>query len=680
MSKPNLQAMFTEALSLHRQGQLAQAQALYRQMLELDARHFDALHLSGVIFAQTGDLAHAIELIDKSLEINPQNALAHHNLGKALHDQKQSRAALQSYDRAISLKPDIAEIYYDRGIALQKLGQYDAALQSLDQAIALKPDYAEAYNQRGNVLHELKQDQDAIDSYDHAVALKTNDTNVWFNRGNALQALGQSEAALHSYDQAIAIEPDNAEAYSNRGSMLQSLGQNEAALQSYAKALAINPGCATTLNNRGTALRSLGHYEAALQSFEQAIAKDSGFFQAYSNRGIALRNLGRYEAALQNYDQAIALNPGYAQVYTNRGNVLQDLGRHEAALQSHYQAGILLDPADAEANFSLGLCLLQSGDFENGWKSYEWRLKHPKFGLTLGGNGNKPRWTGAEDLQGKTLLLHSEQGMGDAMQFCRYAKLLANRGARVILEVPMPLLLLLARVEGIAQTVLRGGGLPPFDFYCPLLSLPLAFNTAFDTIPNPGRYIVSPPDKLAKWQSRLGPKTRPRIGLAWSGQALHNNDRHRSIPLAEFIKLLPDNFQYVSLQNEVRGEDQKILPARPDILHFGDEIEDFTDTAALCDLVDIVVSVDTGVAHLAGAMGKPVWILLPFNPDWRWLLNRSDSPWYATAKLYRRERQGDDSQVFDKIKTDLIQSFSKMTLGPGSHKPANDRESNRTRL
>ncbi len=663
MSKSNsqatvdVQAVFAKALALHRQGQLTQAQSLYRHVLELDSRHVDALHLSGVIFAQTGDLAHAVELIDKSLEINPQNAIAHHNLGKVLQDQQQSRAALQSYDKAISLKPDIAEIHYDRGVALQKLGQYQAALQSFDQAIAIKPDYVEAYNERGNVLHELKQYQAAIGSYDHAIALKADYAHAWFSRGNVLQVLGQSEAALHSYDQAIAIETDHADAYSNRGSVLQFLGQTEAALQSYAKALAITPDCATTLNNRGTALRSLGHYGAALQSFDQAIAKDPGFFQAYSNRGIALRNLGHYEAALQSYDQAIVLNPDYANAYTNRGNVLQDLGRYEAALQSHYKASILLGPDDVEANFSLSLCLLQSVDFENGWKSYEWRLKHPKFGVPLG-NSNKPRWTGTEDLQGKTLLLHSEQGMGDTMQFCRYAKLLANLGARVILEVPMPLLILLARVEGIAQTVLRGGGLPPFDFYCPLLSLPLAFNTGFDTIPTPGRYIVSPPDNLAKWQSRLGPKIRPRIGLAWSGQALHNNDRHRSIPLAEFIKLLPDNFQYVSLQNEVRDEDQETLSARPDILHFGDEIEDFTDTAALCDLVDIVVSVDTSVAHLAGAMGKTVWILLPFNPDWRWLLNRSDSPWYATAKLYRRERQGDDSKLFDKIKTDLSQLFS----------------------
>ncbi|MGZ4954681.1 MAG: tetratricopeptide repeat protein [Methylobacter sp.] len=663
MSTPNSQAttavqtIFAEALALHRQGQLTQATELYQQVLELDPHHFDALHLYGVIFAQTGDLAHAVELIDKSLEINPKNAVAHHNLGKVLHDQKQNEAALKSYDKAIALKPDIAVIYYDRGLNLQKIGQQQTALHSFDQAIALKPDYVEAYNERGNVLQELKQYQAAINSYDHAIALKANSSNVWFNRGNALQALGQSEAALHSYDQAIAIEPDNADTYSNRGNVLQSLGQSEAALQSYAKALASRPDCAMTLNNHGTVLLSLKHYEAALQSFDQAITYNPGFFEAYSNRGIALRNLGQYEAALQNYDQAIALNPVYAKVYSNRGNILQDLGQYDAALQSHHQACIVFDPDDAEANFGLSLCLLQSGDFDNGWKSYEWRLKHEKFGVTLG-NGSKPRWTGIEDLQGKTLLLHSEQGMGDTMQFCRYAKLLANRGARVILEVPMPLLLLLARVEGIVQTVLRGGGLPPFDFYCPLLSLPLAFKTDFDTIPTPGRYIVSPPDKLAKWQSRLGPKNRPRIGLAWSGQALHNNDRHRSIPLAQFIKLLPDNFQYVSLQNEVPDTDQETLLARPDILHFGSELEDFTDTAALCDLVDIVVSVDTSVAHLAGAMGKTVWILLPFNPDWRWLLNRSDSPWYATAKLYRRERHGDNSKILDKIKTDLIQLFS----------------------
>lgn len=715
---------FAKALALHREGQLAQAQALYTQILQTDARHADALHLLGVVFAQTGDPAAAVEMIGKSLAINPQNPPAHNNLGKALHelkqyqgalhsfdaaiaqrpemadthfnrgrvlcDLRQSQAALDSFDRAIAHQPGFAEAYNERGnlqdalgqnqaaldsyeqaigqnprfagaycnrgIVLCKLGRLQAALASIEQAIARQPGYPEAYNSRGNVLHKLGQSEAALDSIEQAIAQKPDYADAWFNHGNVLAAIGRCDAALQSYDKAIAIRPESADAHANRGKVLQELGQAEAALACYARAIALDPGCAIAHSNRGLVLHGQKHTQAALESFDQAIASDPGLVAAHNNRGIALRHLGQFEAALQSYERAIGLNPEFAEAYTNRGNLLQDLGQYDAALLSHRHAAALLAPDDVEANFSLSLCLLQSGDFEQGWQSYEWRLRHQDFRVTLG-DGVRPRWTGAQDLRGKTILLHSEQGLGDALQFCRYAKMLATTGARVVLEVPMPLLLLLARVPGVAQTVLRGGALPLYDYYCPLLSLPLAFKTDLASIPAPGRYIPCAPEKLAQWQATLGAKTRPRVGVAWSGMALHKNDPRRSIPLADFVKLLPDGFQYISLQTEVRATDQETLRTRPDIQHFGDALQDFTDTAALCDLVDLVVSVDTSVAHLAGAMGKPVWILLPANPDWRWLLDRDDSPWYATARLYRRGRDGDDGAVFERVRGDLMRWF-----------------------
>ena len=260
---------------------------------------------------------------------------------------------------------------------------------------------------------------------------------------------------------------------------------------------------------------------------------------------------------------------------------------------------------------------------------------------------------GLESLQGKTILLHAEQGLGDTIQFCRYAKPAADLGARVILEVRDPLLPLLQNLAGVSEIIARGAHLPAFDFHCPLMSLPLAFRTRLDTIPSPEGYITPAPEKVASWQTILGDKVKPRIGLVWSGSPGHSHDRNRSISLANLLARLPKGFEYVSLQKDVRPGDLPALQGRADIRQLGDQLADFSDTAGLCALMDIIISVDTSVAHLAGALGKPVWILLPFNPDWRWLLDRTDSPWYAAARLYRQDTPGNWQGVFEKIEADL---------------------------
>ena len=418
-------------------------------------------------------------------------------------------------------------------------------------------------------------------------------------------------------------------------------------------AIKIQPNNAAFYTNHGNALQELKQLDAAVASYDKAIALKPNYAEAYSNRGNALQELKQLDAAVASYDKAIALKPNYAEAYSNRGNALQELKQLDAAVAS-YDKAIALQPDLAEACWSKSLALLLGGDFVDGWKLFEWRWSSEGLKLTKR-NFPQPLWLGKESLAGKSVLLHSEQGLGDTIQFCRYAKFVSDLGARVIMEVPKSLFGLMKTLSDVSDLVVKGSPLPAFDYHCPLLSLPLAFNTNLNSIPRATKYLSADSIKLTHWTNKLGEKRKPRIGLAWNGRPEHKNDHNRSIVLAALIQHLPADYQYVSLQKEVRDLDKPVLKSSTDILHFGNELDDFADTAALCELVDVVITVDTSVAHLGGALGRPTWVLLPFSPDWRWLLDRNDSPWYPSVKLYRQPNVGDWSSVFDKIKADIAQ-------------------------
>ncbi len=322
-----------------------------------------------------------------------------------------------------------------------------------------------------------------------------------------------------------------------------------------------------------------------------------------------------------------------------------------------YRKALTIEPDYAPAHWNESLCRLLIGDFERGWKKYEWRWKCDQD-LLATRNFSQPLWLGREDLTGKTILLHAEQGLGDTIQFARYAQAVAQKCAKVILEVQPSLRSLLSEISGAYKVLSRGEPLPEFDFHCPLLSLPLAFNTRLETIPATIPYLGARAAVVKRWEDNLGKRDVPRVGIVWSGLSTNVNDHNRSIALSRLAALAGPSVKLVSLQNEVRAEDEKALAANKQILHFGSELEDFSDTAALVSLMDLVVSVDTSVAHLAGALGKPVWILLPFAPDWRWLVDREDSPWYPTARLFRQPKIGDWDSVIDKVKQDLSKCFA----------------------
>jgi len=588
---PSLQDKFRQGVALHQQGGFAEAEQIYRDVLQQDPKSFDATHLLGIIALQTRKPQQAVELIGKAIALNPAVPTAHCNLGSALTALQRHAEALASFDKAIALKADLADAHGNRAAALNALKQYEQAVASCDEALALKPDYPDAYNNRAHALNALMRHEDAVASCDQAIALRSNYPEAYNNRGNALNALGRHADAVASYDKAIAFAPKYAEAY----------------------------------NNRGNALYHLGRAEEATASYELAIAIRPDYAEAYNNRGNALTSLQRCEPALASYDRAIALKPDYA-----------------------------------EALFNKSVLLLLMGRFPEGWRLYEWRKI--KANPIAARDYPQALWLGDADITGKTILLTEEQGLGDTIQFCRYAALVAQRGARVIMEVPPQLTRLAASLPGVAQVVETGRPLPAFDLHCPLLSLPLAFKTELATIPAAIPYLKADPDQSKIWKARLGTKTKLRVGLVWSGgirphQPVSVNQR-RNIPLAKFAVLNNPSVAFYSLQKGQPGESELgELKGNawngPEIVDFTGAIGDFSDTAAFMDNLDLAITVDTAAAHLAGALGKPVWILNRFDTDWRWLLDRTDSPWYPTARVFRQEKPGDWENVIQRVKVEL---------------------------
>ena len=642
-----------QGFSLHQQGKLKEAQTIYEKVLAIQSNHFDALQLLGTLSLQTKEYTKAVDFLTKALKLNPDYAEAYSNRGLALRELKRLDEALVSYDRAISIKPDYAEAYFNRGNALKELKRLDEALVSYDRAISIKPDHAEAYFNRGNALIELKRLDEALVSYDRAISIKPDHADAYSNRGNALRELKRLDEALASYDRAISIRLDHADAYSNRGVVLQELLRLDEALASYDRAISIKPDYADAYSNRGDALRELKRLDEALASYDRAISIKPDYADAYSNRGNALRELKRLDEALVSYDRAISIRPDHAEAYSNRGVVLQEFLRLDEALAS-YDRAISIKPDYADAHSNLSLCHLLEGNFQDGWQEYEWRLKRKNIKKTAGiRNFSQPLWLGKESLKDKTILLHSEQGLGDTIQFCRYALLVVQLGANAILEVQRPLVNLLKNLEGISQIFSQGDTLPEFDYQCPLLSLPLAFKTDLHSIPPVSQHITSDREKVTKWKTKLRDNFKLRVGLVWSGSAGHENDHNRSLTLAQLLPHLSSNMEYVCLQKEVRDIDKVLLEQHSELKYFSDALEDFTDTAALCELMDFVISVDTSVAHLACTLGKQTWVILPYSPDWRWLLDRDDNPWYPEAKLYRQEKIGDWDSVLRKVNFDL---------------------------
>ena len=535
-----------EAVALHRQGRLRDAEKIYARVLKAVPDHFDALNLLGAVKAQLGHIGEAHRLFSAAVKVNPRAPQGWVNLGQA--------------------------------------------------------------------LHALKRDGEALDCFDKALALAPGDVAMLNSHANALLSLGRAEDALGEFRQVLAKAPQHAEARLNAG----------------------------------IALATLGRPDEAVAEFDAAVALMPGHPAAHFNRGLALFELGRYADAVAAYDRALAAAPEHAGAFLNRGRALAALNRYDEALPN-YDRAIALRKDDADAHFMKAMALLTRGDYRRGFQDYEWRWR--RSGMPAPKSRGRPLWLGEYPLHRKTILLHAEQGLGDTIQFARYVPRLAAAGAKVVLEVQPELVATLARLDGAAAVIARGDAPPPYDVHCPLGSLPLALKTELATVPADIPYLSADESHLAKWSERLGSLPRPRVAIAWSGNPSHINDRNRSVPFAKLAPLFAaaPGAQFVSIQRELRSDDAAALAGAPRVTHFGAELENFADTAAAIAQCDLVIAVDTAVAHLAGALGRPLWVLVPFAPDWRWTLNGETSPWYPAARLFRQTALGDWDGVIARV-------------------------------
>jgi tetratricopeptide (TPR) repeat protein len=537
-------AALQEAVTLHRQGQLRNAEKIYARVLKAAPDNFDALNLLGGVKLQQGYPGEAERLFRAAAKANPGAPQAWSHLGQALHAQKRATEALECLDKARMLAPDDVNIL----------------------------------NQHANVLLSLGQPGDALAEFKAVLGRMPQHVEARINCGLAQAAFGSPELALAEFDTALALAP--------------------------------------------------GHPVAQY------------------NRGVALIELGRYAEAVAANDGVLAAAPEHANAWLNRGKALAQLARFDDAVTSYAKA-IALRKDFADAHFNQALALLTLGDYRRGFADYEWRRR--RTGMAPQKSRGKPLWRGDYPLARKTILLHAEQGLGDTLQFARYVPLLAAQGAKIVLEVQAELKPLLSRLGG-ATVIGRGEEPPPFDVHCPVGSLPLALKTQLTSVPVQIPYLSADETLLAKWSARLGDLAHPRIALVWSGNASHDNDRNRSIAFAKLAPLFSKiTASFVSLQRDVRSEDAAPLAAENRVTHVGRELEDFSDTAAALALCDLIITVDTAVAHLAGAMGRPVWVLVPFAPDWRWMLQGETTPWYPTARLFRQTSLGEWDSVIARV-------------------------------
>lgn len=612
------------ARELYSSSHFRQAEEVCHQILGTDATKAEVWVLLGETCAAQGRRAEAISHYQKAVRLQPDHTEAHFRLGNMLAEQGERNQAIASYRVVLRAKPDHAEALTNLGVALAQQGQLEEAVEELRTALHYRSDSPKA-------LHNL---------------------------GVALAQQGKPDEAARSLREALGRRPDYPEAYYNLGNILVAQKQNEEAVTCYQNALSLKPDYGEVYNNLGLVLIEMGKLGQATVMLRQAVRLCPQLAEAHNNLGLALAEQGRSAEAETCYRQALRIKPNYADAHANVGSTLRDEGKLEEALAC-YQLALWLNPDSPSAHWNRSLLLLQMGQFREGWAEYEWRWKRPKapvYGCRRR-TFPQPLWDGSP-LAGRTILIHMEQGLGDMIHFIRYASLLRQAGGHVIVECPDFLMPILSRSPGITRLVAEGSPLPDFDVHCPLLSLPGLLGTSLETIPATIPYLFADPNLVEHWRQRLRPLNRLKIGIAWQGNPHHKWDRHRSIPLAEFEVLGQQaGVQLINLQRGP-GLDQVPTVAKRFVIHqLAAELDattgGFMDTAAIMMNLDLVITPDTAIAHLAGALGVPVWVTLSTIADWRWLHRRQDSPWYPTMRLFHQSQLGDWTTVFTRLAAEV---------------------------
>jgi tetratricopeptide (TPR) repeat protein len=513
-----------------------------------------------------------------------------------------------------------------------------------------QPKNSDVLHLLGLIYYQERNYSAAISCFKKSLKINPLNAEVHYNLGRTSQQIGEIDDAICYFQKALEYNPYFVDAYLNLGNIFQDQKDIENAIISYQKVIQINPKFAGAYYNLGVVLQEKELLNEAVSAYQKAIKLNPQYADAYHDLGYVFQMKGQFDQAIECYQKALDLNPDMFDAHNNLGRAYQGQKKINEAIVS-YRKAIDMNPDFAEAHCNLSMALLLTGNFRQGWPEYEWRWK---LGDGSRDDFHQPRWTGF-DITGRTLFLYAEQGFGDTIQFIRYASLAAGRGARVIVKCQKELKSLIEQVKGIEQVITREDPIPVFDFHCPLLSLPLIFDTVLESIPSDIPYIIADQAIIEKWHEKLRNRdSRLKVGLVWSGNPKYKADRIRSLDLMTFLPLagLRDTTFY-SLQKGKASEQTKNPPDGIDLVDFMDEVTDFAGTAGLIMNLDLIISVDTSVAHLAGGLGKPVWTLLPFSPDWRWMLDREDSPWYPTMRLYRQPSPGDWNPIMDRLVKDL---------------------------
>jgi tetratricopeptide (TPR) repeat protein len=603
-----------QAMRLLQAGQPGEAERVLAPLLRQSPANADALALLALSFAQRDENTRADELLAQALKLSPDNLTAQVNHAKVL----------------------------------TKLDRWPEVVAAATAVLEKRPGHMEARRLRGQAFAALKHDDQALADLD---AVTTDNVATLLMRAKLRYTAGRAADAVADYDRIIALAPAHWEALNNRGIALEVLQRYDDAFASYERAVALNPTNTSALHNRAACLLTLRRHPEALPLFRHLIEIEPASADNWTGHGAALASLLHFDEAIASFDKALALDPQSVRALVSRGTVLAAMDRTPEAL-TDYRHALRLDPGNATAHANLAFALLADGNLADGFVEYEWRRKDGPIQLSSR-RFDKPEWQG-EQIAGKTLLLHPEQGLGDILQFARFVPELCAQGANVIVEVPGALEALMQTLPGNATIVRTGTPLPPYDLHAPLMSLGQKLNLTLETIPAHVPYLHVPADRQTKWRSRMPPLAKPRVGLCWSGNPAHSNDRARSIPFDRFasIAAMPD-VAYVNLQRDLRDGDKAAFAASNRIANLMPDVADLADTAALIAELDLVICVDTSIAHLAGALAKPVWILIATSADWRWLKRREDSPWYPTARLFRQTEHGDWDTVIDRVRAEL---------------------------
>ncbi len=680
-------------------GQYDAAIDVYRVALEREPQSPALLNNLGLALLKQGNAAcldQAVAVFERLLELAPESADVHNNLGHARQRSGDHANAVASFERALALSPGLAQARVNLGNTLFAQGKAEPAAAQFEQALSIDPELADAHFGLGAALERLERSQEASEQYRVTLDLAPGHTEALQRRGYLLQQRGELDEALSCYRQVLAQQPDSTDALFNSGAALRSLAETgdtpfrrekiEEAKAAYRAVLEIDPGHINALNNLAVLIQEQEDFAGSIALFEKMLAIDPQSVSARHNLGVSFESWGRrssvaeklarFELAIPHYNTAIALDPQHVDSFMGIAAIKGEQMQLDCAL-AQYDHILAIDPELASARMNRGMLLLSLGRFAEGWRDFEYRWGHNMKLVRL--ESEQPHWSAGVDLAGKTLLLYAEQGLGDNLQFVRYASLLAERGATVWVSVPPPLKLLFANCPGVARVFSRDDTIPPYDYLCPMLSVPGLVGTELDTIPARIPYLKAAPERIAHWRHKLGLHPDPgrarhdglRVGLVWAGDPRKDQpdvalvDRMRSLHFDQLRPLLDvPGVSFYSLQVGLDAAAQ--LTGTPQVIDHTGELFDFQETAALAENLDLAICADTSTAHLVGAIGKPVWLLNRYNTCWRWLLDRKDSPWYPTMRLFRQLKLGDWDSVIAEVKAALEAEARKAGQGSES--------------